>query len=160
VRAIARSTAAFEQLNEAVGALGNNGAAAEAPVTLSMAVFSELTLSTMKMINQCLHDTCRVYSETIGRAANVLANILRNEIELDLSASSHARFDHSFEGYLRYLFGPKFGEPSRTSGLPHKLREILTMLLPNVGSRAGGLTATDISKVRPPLPHTRTRVHP
>jgi hypothetical protein len=156
---MARSTAAFEQLNEAVGALGNNGAAAGAAVTLSMAIFAELTLSTLKMINQCLHDTCRVYAESIGRAANVLANILRNEIDLDLSASSHARFDHSFDGYLRYLFGPKFGQPSPTSALPHKLRDILTTLLPNVGSRAGGLTATDISKVRPPLPHTRTHVH-
>ena len=34
--------------------------------------------------------------------------------------------------------------------LGHKLREILGALLPNVGSRAGGLTAPEMSKVRPP----------
>ena len=150
MRALSRSAAALEQVNEAVGALVNNGAAAGAPVSLPMAVFAELTLGTGKALTQSLHDTSRVLGEKIGKAAAVLGTILRNEIERACSTTSYSRIEHDFDGYLRFLLGTTFGDPSPTSVLPHKLREMLQALLPNVGSRTGGPTAAEMSNVRPP----------
>ena len=163
--AIAGSEASRRILNAAIRNVLGDGLEPPAagdgadPYALPMGVHSNLVLSSLKVVNQFLHDKCRTLAGKIANAAHELALLLHREVD------AHGAVEHTTTSYVDFILrSGRFGPASATSVLPLQVREVLgKRLLTNVGSRSGGRTATEFAEVRQRRsPHgpTRRAIHP